>query len=237
MRKHALATICLSLGALAGGCASNNPRTPDESSSIQRGEIDRAKAARICLTTAKDLDEHDYPDAAIGEYERARQLDPSLKGIARRLAVLYDRRNDDTRALQEYKNALAEDPYDPEVNNDFGYYFIVRNDGEHAEPYLRLAVTKAPKDERAWVNLGTALCEQHRYNEAYGAFARVMTPAQAWYDIGAIQAHAGDRELAKESLIRAMKADPSLLKAQHMSDMLRQHSASTAPTTLPTSHD
>jgi Tfp pilus assembly protein PilF len=216
MSPHPRIFIALALSLLALGCqpAGDPGRGPNPSQPMGSGDLPAAQAAQACLVTARDLDRNGYSAEAINEYERARQLDPSLTQISRRLAVLYDRKGNDARALDEYQAALAENPFDPDVLNDFGFYYVARNNGPEAERLLRLALVKDPKSERAWVNLGTALAEQRKYSEAYGAFAHVLPPAQAWNNLGMIQAQQGDLKLAVDSLTKAADADPSMVPTQ-----------------------
>ena len=226
MQTHAVFTISLSLVLLAGGCQS---QTSPGGSTTNNSDMSDARAAQVCLVTARNLDRSGYPDPAIAEYELAREKDPTIKGIARRLAVLYDRQGNDARALQEYKNALRESPFDSEVLNDFGYFYIVRNDGRDAEPHLRLAVAKDPSSERAWINLATALAEQREYSEAYGAFTRVLSPAQAWSNLGMIQSQQGDYKTAVQSLTKAAEADPNLRSTKVALEWARKKAASSNP--------
>ena len=211
MRTCALISIWLSLALLAG-CQSlgDAGRSTVASQPASSDELPRARAAEACLVTARQLDQNGYAGEAINEYERARQLDPSLTTISRRLAVLYDRQGNDPRAIEEYQAALRESPDDPEVLNDFGFYYVARNNGPEAQRWLQQAVIKDPKSVRAWVNLGTALAEQRKYPESYDAFARYLPPAQALSNVGILEAQQGDYYLAVQSLTRALVADPGL---------------------------
>jgi len=217
MQKYTVSLIGLSLSLLAAGCQpvrdSGHSNTPPQRANSD--DLPPERAADACLATAHELDRNGYANEAINEYERARQLNPLLSTIiSRRLAVLYDRCGNDSRALAEYQAALREFRDDSDFLNDYGFFYVARNNGAEAERWLRQAISTDPKSARAWVNLGTALAEQRRYDESYNAYCRVLPVAQAWSNVGTIEAQQGDYSLAVQSLTQASNADPSLAQTE-----------------------
>src|SRR5438132_1045602 len=91
--------MLLGLGSLPGvGCL--NPRTvPDlpptaptpTASTSAKNDLPSKDSAKVCLTLAEEFEKNGHDADAIGQYERARGYDPSLKQVSRRLAILYDR--------------------------------------------------------------------------------------------------------------------------------------------------
>ena len=83
------------------------PRDPEE--------LPPARAAEACLASARELEKHGYEADAIVQYEKARQDNPRLTQVSRRLAVLYDRQGNAQRALAEYQLALKVQPRDADL--------------------------------------------------------------------------------------------------------------------------
>ena len=168
------------------------------------------QAAEVCLAAAQELEKNGREIDAIAQYEKAREHNPRLTQVSRRLAVLYDRQCDFQRALTEYRQALALAPHDADLLNDLGYCHYQRGDYVEAERWLRQATERNPKHQRAWVNLGLTLAWQGRYPESYDAFAKVVTPAQARANIGIVQAQQQRTAEAVQSLREALREDPDL---------------------------
>jgi len=176
-------------------------------------ELPPKEAAGACVTTAKDLLDHGYDREATLLFERARQLDSKRTDVSRFLAVLYDRQNDSSRAKVEFELAVKLTPKDPDLLNDYGYYYH-RRDLAAAEHWYRAAIERSPKHPRAWVNLGMLLGEQHRYHEAFDAFSQVLTPGAAHSNVAMILARHGDRARAEQAARQALTLEPDLKQPQ-----------------------
>lgn len=178
-------------------------------------ELPPVQAARACLKSGEELEKGGFEAEAIGEYERARQLDPKLGHVAGRLGVLYGRNGNDVRAAAEFDKALKLTPNDPDLLNDLGYFHSRRGDWAAAEKALDQAVRVKPDHARAWSNLAVVYARSGRPDESRKAFARVLTPAQAEYNLGVILAGLGRSEDAKACFRTALQLDPALVPAQH----------------------
>lgn len=210
-RTTGLAFLCL----LPLGCLNLTAHPADsEKPTPVALELPPQKAAEVCLATARELEKVGSEAEAILQYEKARQQDPKLTQVSRRLAVLYDRQCDYTHALAEYEQALKQTPKDADLLNDLGYCHYERGDWAEAEKYLRQAVALKPDHKRAWVNLGLALGSQERYPESYEAFAKAVTPAEAHANVGVIQAQQGKTAEARASLQQALTLTPELKSAR-----------------------
>jgi Tfp pilus assembly protein PilF len=181
-------------------------------------ELPPDKSAELCLAVAQEYDKAGRDADAIFQYERARKLNPKLE-VSRRLAVLYDRSGETGKALVEYRAALEAHPRDAGLLNDFGYFHLVRDNFAEAERYLRAALEINPRQSRAWVNLGMALGYQKRFAESYEAFARAVSPAEAYYNVGLIltqwtKEEPEHKEEARKALRQALACDPNMHKAQ-----------------------
>ena len=151
---------------------------------------------------------------SVGEYQRAREKDPRLPGVARRLAVLYDREGDAEHARREYQAALREQPRDPDLLNDVGCFHYQRGEAAEAEKYLRRALAVRPDHPRAWGNLGKVLALEGKYEQSCEAFGHVVRPAQAAMNVGVLLAKEGKVAEARQVLHEAMRLEPDLKAAR-----------------------
>ena len=200
---------------LVGGCRSltskrsEAPEVPLTQSAAEAQELPASLAAKACLATAVGLSKKDfYAEAAI-QYEKARQYDPSLE-VSRPLAVLYARLGLTERASAEFALAIAAAPGDADLLNDAGYFYSARESWEEAETLLTRAVKANPAHAKAWNNLGLVLTRTDRAAEGYAAFARVLKPAEAAYNVGLLLAGQGEIPAARENLEKALALDPKL---------------------------
>ncbi|MEX0818062.1 MAG: tetratricopeptide repeat protein, partial [Pirellulaceae bacterium] len=124
---------------------------------FQETELSPKQAAQACITTAEKLEAAGHRREAIGLYQRARQHRPQAIDYSRRLAVLYDQEGDSANALREYGEAIAADPNNADLANDFGYFHFIQGDLASAEASFRKALTLDQNHPRAWTNLGLVL--------------------------------------------------------------------------------
>jgi len=177
-------------------------------------ELPPEKAARTCLAAAQLLEQKGHEKEAVLEYQRAREKDPRLPGVAWRLAVLYDRQGDAERARGEYQAALQEQPRDPDLLNDVGCFHYHRGEGAEAEKYLRQALALSPDHKRAWGNLGKVLALEGKYEQSCEAFGHVVRPAQAAMNVGILLAKEGKVAEARQVLHEALRLEPDLKAAR-----------------------
>lgn len=206
--------------AAAAGCA-NQASFQGENPYVTQGERDLSavNSAELARQTARELESGGFLAEAAVQYERARQFDPGLPGISRRLAVIYDSLDRYNRARDEYNLALAEDPDDAALMNDFGYFNYTNGNLEQAEVWLRRAVDEDPFLDVAWVNLGIVLAEQQRYKESLKAFEQVLPSADAHYNLGVCLVRQGRNDEGREALGEALRLDEGLVEAR---DLLQQ---------------
>jgi Tfp pilus assembly protein PilF len=214
---HSLAAVLVG----ASGCTSFwESKTTDTAlptlgpSSRPAPELPASETAKVCLVTAEALEKGGKDREAIGLYEKARMIDPNLKHVTRRLAVLYDRTLQHDKAKAEFDKALAMRPNDADVLTDMGYGYYARGLWSEAEKCLRQAVAADPKHARAWTNLGMTLGQRERYDEAMAAFQKSVNPAQAWCNLAFIYTTQGKREDAKNCYRQALQLEPGLQLAR-----------------------
>ncbi|MEZ6066740.1 MAG: tetratricopeptide repeat protein [Planctomycetaceae bacterium] len=170
---------------------------------------DRNRAASS-IQLAEQFAARGQDDLAIEQYLRARQFQPSLKGTAHPLAVLYDRQGRIDNAEREYQAAIRESPRDANLLNDYGYFLYSQGDYLAADEWLHRALNYAPDHKTARVNLALSAAEQERYEEALLLFERAVGPAAAHHNVGVVLARHGRMLEAEQHLLAAVKRDPSL---------------------------
>jgi Tfp pilus assembly protein PilF len=179
-------------------------------------ELPPDQNAALCMTMAESMERENKETDALVFYERARNLDPSLNDrAARRLAVLYDRHDQQAKAMIEFQQLLKKYPKDASLLNDIGYSFYNRGQWSEAETYLRRAASADKMNKRAWMNLGMTLAQQGKYEESFAVFTKAVSPAEAHANLGFILAQQPNRQSeAIQAYRQALAIEPALLVAQ-----------------------
>lgn len=197
-----------SLGGPTGGGAT--PTTEAAS-----GDLPGKQSAALCLVMAEDLEKADKDVEAVAYYEKARELDPTAtERAARRLAVLYDKIDQQAKAMTEYQELLKKHPKDAGLLNDLGYSYYNRGQWAEAESHLLRAVAADKTNKRAWVNLGMAQAQLGKAVEAVASFEKAVSPAEAQANLAFVLLTRGDRDAAVTAYRRALVLEPTLPVAQ-----------------------
>ncbi|MGO9596482.1 MAG: tetratricopeptide repeat protein [Isosphaeraceae bacterium] len=183
-------------------------QSPGGRTAAQTPNLSPQRTAKLALETAIQMEKSGHLKVAVEQYEKARQLDPKLTEVAHRLAVLHDRQGEFKQAAAEYKKAVEARPKDADLLNDQAYHYYQRGDWVLAEASLRKALAVNPKHERAWINLGMALAQQGKVEEAFKAFTKVVSPADAKSNIGMILAQNGKKGDAKAAFRESLEIEP-----------------------------
>lgn len=209
---------------------SDRVELPGDSAPVMKAqELPGKPAALLMITMAEGLEKDGKDLEAIPYYERARDLDSTLQDRAgRRLAVLYDRVDEQARAMHEFQAQLKKKPKDATLLNDLGYSYYNRAQWVEAENYLRKAVSIDKNNKPAWVNLGLALAQQGKQEEALEAFSHAVSTAEAYANLGFVLAVQGKKPEALAAYRKALEMEPALKIAQGAVQRLE------APETLPT---
>ena len=171
-------------------------------------------SAQVNVKLAENFEKSGHHAEAAVYYERAREADPKLPGVSKRLAILYDRLGQTDQAFAEFQSALKASPQDPEVLNGLGYFHYTRGQWEHAEKHLRQAIEADPQYRKAWVNLGMVCCQRQRYDEGLAAFCQAVSKAEAHSNVGFILTVQGRYDEARLEYRRALEANPNLTIAR-----------------------
>lgn len=235
-------TVLLISGSVCSGCGISTPlplvrfaRPTDGNTTVvvsdtpsteaRQPMLSPAESAELCLTAAREMQAHDRDRAAIEQYERARSFQPKQTGVARHLAVLYQREGDYDRAEKEFSTAVREEPLEADVWNDLALFRFQRGEFAESAEAAREAIELAPSHKRAWVNLGLALAEQDKFDDAFKAFEKAAGPATAHQNLGIILARKGRDDEARRELAEARRLDPTLRMPPTVAEHLAQGSA------------
>jgi len=196
----------------------------------QAQELSGKPAALLLITMAEGLEKDGKDVDAIAYYERARDLDPVLADrSSRRLAVLYDRADEQAKAMHEFQEQLKKKPKDAALLNDMGYSMYNRGQWAEAENHLRKAVTADKNFKPAWVNLGLALAQQGKQQESLDAFSHAVSAAEAYSNLGFVLAVQGKKAEATAAYRRALELEPALKIAQAALHRLASEPAASQP--------
>jgi Flp pilus assembly protein TadD len=229
-----------SLSLLLGGCVnmpaaqtSLIPNAPVGSGpSKAPPELPTSETVKVCLTTAETLERGGKDLEAIGLYERARQLDPTLPHLDRHLGVLYDRVGMADNARAEFERALQKAPHDPDLLNDLGYSCYNQGQWDQAEKHLRLALAHDANHGRAWINLGMTLSQKGQYEDSLEAFKKAVSPGQAYCNVAFVLTAQGRRDDARRAYREALHLEPGLQLAR--SALAKLDAADAGPSKAPT---
>lgn len=172
------------------------------------------ESAKACMHIAQELEKGGHLAQAANQYELARQHNPRLKGLSRRLAVVYDRLGMTKQAQDEYHKALLESPRDANLLNNYGFFHYSRARWQPAEEQFRKALAIDGKHKAAWNNLGLTLAQQERYTECLDAFGKTVGPAESLCNLAVVLTEQGKRDEARQAYQKALQLDPELQRAQ-----------------------
>lgn len=123
-------------------------------------------------------------------------------------------------ALEQYVNILELSPQNLTGLNRIGGLLILRGDYETAIKYLEKSLSIESGQATALTNLGTALYQLKRHQEAKKSLTdatRLTTPMNSvvpWYYLGMLAKEAGEELQAQEHFMHVVKAAPSHELAQ-----------------------
>jgi len=205
-----LATVLLPMA----GCKTWNPTASTDSLetpiAAPTSKVSVSPKVKACLVTAQTLhQEGHYREAAL-LLERARAEAPDAHDYSPQLAVLYDDLGVSDKAEHEFTLALTKTPNDPDLHNDFGYFYLQRGDNIRAEQQFRKALKIAPKHQKAQTNLARALFKQNRLEEAYATYEQAVGPAVAHHNMGVLFSQESRDHEARMAFQEAIEVNPKL---------------------------
>ena len=196
-----------------------------------------SRTAEACRRTGLELAQHNRDEHAIQQLQKAREIEPQIKGVSHPLAVLYDRQGRFDAADREYQRALSESPRNADLLSDYGYFLYSRGNIEQSEQRLRAALKADPEHEKALLNLGLVLGRRQLYDEALAVFERAVGPAAARHNLGLLHTQHGNAAEARRWFAEAAKLDPSLMQPRDILAWLDSDPGPSDGTILPASYE
>lgn len=187
----------------------------------RKGNLDRASLAfRMALDIKPDhgetLIELGLVQLRLRRYVQARQyIEKALAGgieswrAYNGLAVLADLNRDFETSEEYYRKALALNPDSPVLWNNQGYSRYLAGRRTEAKTSIAKALDFDNDYRKAWLNLGLIYVRDGYYEEALGAFERVMTNPDALERVGSLAMAEGKFDIAEHFLTRAIDESPS----------------------------
>ncbi len=125
-----------------------------------------------------------------------------------------DEKGDDAGAIEQFRNAAAADPKEPNVHFGLGYLLWKEQHFDEAAKEFQAELENDSADQRARAYLGDSLVELNQYQQAQPeleAAARDSSApnmAMVHRDLGVVYAEAGRKEEAANELLKAIELDP-----------------------------
>jgi len=129
------------------------------------------------------------------------------------LAIGYFEQGQTTVALDEIKQALANDPTFADAYNLRGLVYMRLDDAPQAEDSFRRAIALNPREPNTLHNYGWLLCQQNRFGDAQQQFSAALAiptyadRSKTLMTQGVCQLRAGQRAEAERSLTQAYELD------------------------------
>jgi tetratricopeptide (TPR) repeat protein len=142
-------------------------------------EADNAKA-HFLLGTARE--KQDQPDAAIGEFTKAAELDPSLAAAYYwHGKILLDKKQDVAGALPLLKKAAEMEGKNADFLSDYGVALVnTQQFGEAVSVLSKAAASPDYSNPRGLYCLGAAYLNTQRFAEAVEPFQRAIEALPSW---------------------------------------------------------
>lgn len=124
------------------------------------------------------------------------------------LGVIADLEGDNEKAIKHYESALAVAPANPMILNNVGYSFYLSGNELKAKNFFNQALNYDPLYKRAIHNLALIEIKNADFITAAALFNRIMSPHEAYNNIGYIAMLNGQYSAAEEYLTRAINESP-----------------------------
>ncbi len=128
------------------------------------------------------------------------------------LGIIANLQGEPLKAVSFFKKADSISPYSPELLNNIGFALYSANKLNEAAPYYVKALQINPGFKKAIYNYALLHARLNNYEQAYSAFAKVSSPAEANNNTGYIAMMNGDYAEANNYLQEAIKSSPRFYK-------------------------
>ena len=203
MTGRAITVALLAVVAILAGCAAPAVQE-DQPYARQPGQESTAQTrARIHTELGAGYYARAQYDVALEELNGALKEDPGYGPAYGMLGLVYSELRDEPQAERHFQRAIALNPQDPEVRNNYGWFLCQRGREPQALGQFELAI-KNPfyrTPDMALVNAGRCAAKigDRKGAEGYFQQALVVSPANpaAHYFLTELAYKAGDLQLAR----------------------------------------
>ncbi|MEM8985460.1 MAG: tetratricopeptide repeat protein [Pseudomonadota bacterium] len=176
------------------------------------------KSVKALRKSVKALRDQDYKEAALRAVDAA-EADPQDASARHVLAVSLEKLGQLHKALESYEIAQQLDPTDPDIYLNLGLLAWKLDMIEAAEKFFRIHLKILPNSVEGLNNLGGALRDQGRFDDAIevlrGAIYLHQDSGMLWNSLGTVMVEAEDHANAMTFYEEAVRIEPDLGRAYH----------------------
>ena len=193
--------------------------------SVAKAQSLNPDSALVLLAAGLFKQQRGWYEQAAQDFSRAVELAPNSAEGWNRLAAAYSGMNRPDEAIATYQKAIQAQPdyYAPYI--DFGRFYYDRGEFQKAEQLFRHATIIAPSLATGHMNLGIALKEQTRFQEAEQSLLnalRLQETARTLTNLGALYYQQQRYAEAAWYFEKSTKSEPTALRFEDLGDAYRQ---------------
>ena len=189
---------------LAGTAAKNSTPKP-----LPPGET-----VSLAIQVGQRLENDGHLREAAVQYDRALAIEPNRAKLVHHLGVVYDRLGEYNAAREVYAKAKALKPNNVDIDIDIAFSYYLSGEYDESIRLGQAVAASHPDKVRAWNNLGLAMAQKGRVDDAREAFSRGSSPSQAECNLAFVFLTKGDFEGAKQSYQKALIIEPDMAAAR-----------------------
>jgi tetratricopeptide (TPR) repeat protein len=155
-------------------------------------------------------------DMARKQYEQALQIDANCLAAYQAIGKLHVKVGDLDGAVKWYRKGLEKHPKEASLWLNLGMCYRLQKNWGPATESLRRAAELEPDNRQNWNLLGSCLVWSGHSDEAFAAFSKGGSPAQAHYHMAFMLHNMNHDAEARQHLQTALQADPRFEPAQRM---------------------
>lgn len=168
-------------------------------------------------------------DQARRAYQQALKTDPNYVPAYAGLGRLYEAIGDHDRAVAQFQKGLQIAPKDAGLWFELGMCQARHKQWSEALANLQKAATLEPENQRYISMLGYSQARVGQYDASIATFRRVLSEAQARYNVARMLHHNGQDAACMEQLQLALRLQPDLEPAQKLFKEISEQAKGNAP--------
>lgn len=179
---------------------------------------DLPDAAGTWLATGKVYAHENRIDEAIAAYEKARAIDPTVKGLDLAIGNLYMKSGNVSEGRKYLAGEIANPDTPPEVVYNYAVSLIKEQKYSAAIIPLQRVVRERPEMVQGWSALAIAYYKNGQYAQAVEPYRRALAldpKPQYAYELGICAKKADQLDLALEAYEQALILEPRYVEARY----------------------